>query len=204
METLLRMLFEGIYFGTAKLFVFKNLSRVSRHVHIYLTFKFRCEFFHGIILKLVKRGNARKKWKKIIHFWVLLGILYYQEDLKSHSPQPNLYTMRIPVLRCEPNWYNSDPVPLAFACGALVLGTIFLVEYISAAVLFSKAKVILISDPLAVIDFSISIWFEVFRWVFVKWPARKTERRIWRCSFQSLYRYIDTGPKYNLQTRRNP
>lgn len=73
--------------------------------------------------------------------------------------------MSLPVLRYEPRWYHwgdPDSVLLALAYGALALGTIFLVEYISAALLFSKANGILISDAAALIAFNNSSWVDVF------------------------------------------
>lgn len=89
--------------------------------------------------------------------------------------------MNSPMLRYKPIWYHlgdADSVPLALACGALALGTIFLVEYISAALLSSKANGILISDAAALIAFNNSSWLEVLRWVFVKRPRKTLDRRI--------------------------
>lgn len=89
--------------------------------------------------------------------------------------------MAVSELRYEPHWYHwgdSDSVYLAVAYGSLALGTIFLVEYISSALLFSKANGILISDAASLITFSNSSWLEIFRWVFIERPGNNAERRI--------------------------
>lgn len=61
------------------------------------------------------------------------------------------------------------------------------VEYISAALLFSKATGILISDAAALIAFSNSSWLEVIRCVFVKRPGKQLDRRICKRAVLALF-----------------
>lgn len=81
---------------------------------------------------------------------------------------------------------DADSVPYAVVYGTLALATLFLVEYVFAGILFSQADGFMISDAAALIPFSNSSWLEVFRWVFLKRPGKRSERRVCKRAFLAL------------------
>lgn len=91
-----------------------------------------------------------------------------------------VYNMSVDTLKYEPSWHhigNPDTIPMALAYGTLALAAIILLEYISAGILFSKAKGILISDAAAAVTFSNASWFDLGQWAFVNKPARRICKR---------------------------
>lgn len=92
-------------------------------------------------------------------------------------------------LMYKPKWYHlgdADEIHFALAYGALALGTIFLVEYISEGILFSKAGGILTSDAAAHIIFSNSNWLQVLSWIVLNRPEIKEDRRICKRAILAL------------------
>lgn len=108
----------------------------------------------------------------------------------SRIPNPRICVMNYTQLLYQPKWYHwgdAESIPFTLVYSVLSLSTIFLVEYISAAVLFSRVEGILISDAAALVAFSNSTWQEVFRWIFIKRPGRRAERRICKRSILALF-----------------
>jgi len=105
--------------------------------------------------------------------------------------------MSIAELAYTPKWYHrgdADEVLFALAYGALALLTISLVEYICAGLLFSNARGILISDGAALVTWSNSSWWEIFKWTTFEIPTRKKERRFcWRALIGVLLRFTVFG-----------
>jgi len=82
---------------------------------------------------------------------------------------------------------DPDKVPIAFAYGALALGTIYLVEYIFAGILFSSVDGVLVSDAAAHIAFNNSSWIQVVGWLIFKRPGRTPNRRICKRALFALF-----------------
>lgn len=76
------------------------------------------------------------------------------------------------------HWGDADTVHFALAYRAIALSTIYLLDYIMEAIIFSRVEGILNSDVAALIAFRGSSWIQVLRWIFRNRPGRKDHWRI--------------------------
>jgi len=80
------------------------------------------------------------------------------------------------TLKYEPSWYHigdTDDAWIALAYGVLVLGTIYLIEYICASILLSGADGMSLSEAAANITFRNSNWIQIAGWMRSLFLQRK-------------------------------